>query len=115
MSMCRPSPGCSVTEPPTMRPGFWIKRRIEYAVTLLPQPDSPTTASVPPRFRLKLAPSTARSSPSSVLNTVRRSFTSSSRSLVGLAAIGIRRVAQPVAEEVEAQHHGDDEAAGHEQ
>ena len=38
--------------PPTMRPGgLATRRRIDSAVTLLPQPDSPTTPSVSPRLQ----------------------------------------------------------------
>jgi hypothetical protein len=47
------------------------------AVTLLPQPDSPTMPSVRPRSRLKSTPSTARTSPASVSKTVVRPRTSS--------------------------------------
>ena len=47
--------------PPTMRPGGWgISLRIESAVTLLPLPDSPTTASVSPALTSNDTPSTAR-------------------------------------------------------
>src|SRR3954471_8618655 len=48
------------------------------AVTLLPQPDSPTMPRVRPRSRLKSTPSTARTSPSSESKTVVRPRTSSS-------------------------------------
>ena len=34
-------------------------RRMVWAVLVLPQPDSPTRASISPRARLKLTPSTA--------------------------------------------------------
>jgi hypothetical protein len=66
-------------EPPTMRPGGQaISRRIDIAVTLLPQPDSPTTASVSPASTWIDTPSTARVMPSRVKNQVRRSWISSS-------------------------------------
>jgi len=42
------------------------RRRIDCAVTLLPQPDSPTTASVSPGAMEKDTPSTARTTPSRV-------------------------------------------------
>jgi hypothetical protein len=45
-------------------------------VTLLPQPDSPTIASVSPFSTLNEMPSTAWTMPSSVLNEVLRSLTS---------------------------------------
>ena len=40
--------------------GSGMRRRIEFAVTDLPQPDSPTMASVSPSFTSKDTPSTAR-------------------------------------------------------
>ncbi len=43
-----------------------MRRRIESDVTLLPQPDSPTTASVSPGYTAKDTPSTARTMPSRV-------------------------------------------------
>ena len=44
-----------------MRPGgCGISFRIDSAVTLLPLPDSPTTASVSPAFTSNDTPSTAR-------------------------------------------------------
>ena len=50
-----------------MRPGGLGSRpMIDSAVTLLPQPDSPTIASVSPASTEKLTPSTAGNSPSSV-------------------------------------------------
>src|SRR5437868_10972202 len=54
---------------------------IESAVTLLPQPDSPTMPSVRPRSSRRLTPSTARTSPCSPRNEVWRLLTSS-RALV---------------------------------
>ncbi len=75
----RPS-GCSFTRstfpvaaaqqdlPLTIRPGRSTIRRIERAVTLLPQPVSPTMPSVCPGGTSKLAPSTARVVPSSATN-----------------------------------------------
>ena len=44
----------------------------ESAVTLLPQPDSPTMPSVSPAAIEKLTPSTARVTPSSAKKYVRR-------------------------------------------
>src|SRR5688572_17104254 len=74
----RSSPSSS-TSPPAMRPGGCGTRpMMESAVTLLPQPDSPTMPSVRPRCRLKSTPSTARTSPRSVAKCVRSPRTSSS-------------------------------------
>ena len=50
------------------------------AVTLLPEPDSPTIPSTSPRASSKLTPSTARTIPSSVANWTFRSLTSIRRS-----------------------------------
>ncbi len=47
-------------------------RRIEWAVTLLPQPLSPTSPSVSPRLMLRETPSMARTLPSSVRKPTRR-------------------------------------------
>jgi hypothetical protein len=50
-----------------MRPGgIAISFRIDMAVTVLPQPDSPTTQSVSPLLIAMSTPSTACSMPSSV-------------------------------------------------
>jgi hypothetical protein len=43
---------------------------MESAVTDLPEPDSPTIATTSPRFTLKLTPSTARTVPRDVANSV---------------------------------------------
>jgi len=48
------------------------------AVTDLPDPDSPTTASTSPRRISKLTPLTARTVPASVAKLVRRFFTDNS-------------------------------------
>src|SRR5688500_12559666 len=79
--------GYSRTDPPTISPGGWINRRIEYDVTLLPQPDSPTSARICPRFIVKETPSTARTSPSSVREWVRRSRTSRRMSPSGVSPV----------------------------
>src|SRR6185503_18815950 len=61
----------------TMRPGgCGTSPMMLSAVTLLPQPDSPTIPSVRPRSSLKSTPSTARTSPASVSKTVRSPLTS---------------------------------------
>ena len=53
--------------PPTIRPGGSATRRsTDSAVTLLPQPDSPTTPSVSPIRTVKETPSTARTTPAAV-------------------------------------------------
>src|SRR5438874_2341935 len=71
------------------------------AVTLLPQPDSPTSASTSRPDTSKLAESTASTGPSSVRKRTVRSRTRST------ALPGVQRVAQPVPEQVqrERQRH----------
>src|SRR5437867_3345194 len=64
-----------------MRPGgVGISRMMLSAVTLFPEPDSPTMPSVSPRLMWKSIPSTARTTPSSVKKYVFSPLTSSSRS-----------------------------------
>ena len=72
-----------------MRPGGdGISRNIESAVTLLPQPLSPTIAKVSPGMTWNETPSTARTTPSRVKNQVRRSATSRSGSIRAAGAFG---------------------------
>ena len=52
--------------PPAIRAGSSSSRMMDLAVTLLPDPDSPTMPSVSPGRRSKLTPSTARTMPASV-------------------------------------------------
>ena len=67
---------------PAIRPGgSGIRRRIELAVTDLPQPLSPTTASVSPSPTWNETPSTARLTPSGVRKWVCR-FSTSSRAML---------------------------------
>ena len=76
-----PSTSCpsNTIRPLSIRPvGEATSRSTDSAVTLLPQPDSPTMPSVPPAGRSKLTPSTAGTTPSSVWKYVRRSCTESS-------------------------------------
>jgi hypothetical protein len=67
--------------PATMRAGGMARSFITVsAVTLLPQPDSPTTPSVSPRSSAKSTPSTACTIPSSVAKCVFSPRISSRRS-----------------------------------
>jgi hypothetical protein len=79
--------------PPTMRPGSGTRRRIDSAVMVLPQPDSPTTPSVSPSSTCRLTPSTARTVPREVANWVCRSSTRSSV-VTGACAGRARRAAR---------------------
>src|SRR5215469_15084996 len=75
--------------PEAIRPGGrGINPMIESAVTLLPQPDSPTMPSVRPGLSEKLTPSTARNSPLSVSKYVARFLTSRSERAVAAPAPG---------------------------
>src|SRR5215813_370521 len=95
--------------PATMRPGGdAMSLRMESEVTLLPQPDSPTTASVSPTDTENETPSTARTTPSRVKKCVCKSSISSSG--LGLAIglhvaskAGIERIAHAVAQEIDRQ------------
>src|SRR5260370_11019062 len=55
-----------------------MRPMIAIAVTLLPEPDSPTIPTISPGLTVKETPSTARTTPSSVRNETWRSRTSSS-------------------------------------
>ena len=79
-------------EPATMRAGSSSRFMIDLAATLLPEPDSPTMPSVSPRCSVKLTPSTARTTPASVKNQVRRSLTRSKRFVPALPVAGLRMV-----------------------
>src|SRR5262245_32379191 len=69
--------------PPTIWPAGAATRRItERALTDLPHPDSPTSATVSPARTSHETPSTARTTPAEVVNWVWRSLTSS-RTLIG--------------------------------
>src|SRR4051812_15124737 len=81
------------TSPPWIRPGgCGTSRMIESAVTLLPQPDSPTMPSVRPRATLKSTPSTARTSPCSPANEVRSPRTSMRFSVPGNLFLDARAI-----------------------
>src|SRR5687767_1309379 len=81
LALSRSSPSKWIS-PAVMRPGgCGTSPMMLSAVTLLPQPDSPTMPRVRPRSSVKSMPSTARTSPSSDAKCVRR-FLTSSRLLV---------------------------------
>src|SRR5215468_1905958 len=105
--------------PAVMRPGLSTSCRIARMVTLLPQPDSPTTPSTWPGMTSKLVPSTARTRPSSRANETLRSRTESRGAWLELTAasmaVGVGGVAQAVPHQVEGEHGHDDDQAGNEQ
>src|SRR5438105_4800620 len=123
--IARTSRPSNLISPATIRLGSSRRRIRESAVTLLPDPDSPTMPSVSPAATEKLTPSTARTTPASVKKYVLRSRTSSTvrpacgaRSASGAgssafiatpsspARLGIEPVADAVAEKVETEHDG---------
>src|ERR1700694_1335126 len=59
----------------------------ESALTLLPQPDSPTRPSASPSPSVKDTPLTALTTPSWVKNCVRRSVTSSSGRFIEVSSV----------------------------
>src|SRR5947207_25612 len=97
--------------PAVIRPGSGTSLRIESAVIVLPQPDSPTMPSVSPASMCSETPSTARTTPREVKNCVCRSSTCSriwpnlTPELLWLALhTRVERVAQPVAHKREREH-----------
>src|SRR5438105_6739355 len=90
--------------------GSGISRISDIEVTDLPQPDSPTMASVSPSLTWKDTPSTARLMPLGVRKWVWRFSTSSNAigiSLETSEALGharIERIAKAVAEQVHGEH-----------
>src|SRR3978361_643410 len=102
-SSSRPSSSVpsSVTEPPTMRPGgVATSRMIDSAVTLLPQPDSPTTPSVSPRRAWEDTPPTALTTPAPPLCAPRRVC----HPVAGLAHAGRGKKLRP--QVVDLEHEG---------
>src|SRR5438874_5790096 len=92
--------------PSTIRPGRSTILKMDRAVTLLPQPLSPTMPSVAPGAMSKLTPSTAFTRPSSCEKCVFKFRTDSS-----LPSIRIRGVPESNAQIVEG-HHDDDHGHG---
>src|ERR1043165_2096821 len=74
------------TSPPVIRPGGATRRMIDIAVTLLPQPDSPTRATASPLRTSNETLSTACTAPSGVRNDVRSLRTERSASPAGVSA-----------------------------
>src|SRR6476469_4664702 len=105
-SCCSGVSGSTSTRPEAIRPGRSISRRIARAVTLLPQPLSPTTPSTLPAWRSRVTPSSARTAPVSWTKSTTRSRTDNAwRAEFTGSTIGICGIAHPIAEEVEGQNH----------
>src|ERR1700693_2041488 len=110
-SVCDPSTRVRTIAPSTMRPGRSTIRRIDCAVTLFPQPLSPTMPSVFPGETSNDAASTALVVPSSWKKLVRKLLTGRSSVVSccsGLLEVGIGRIPYPVAHEVEREDRDDD-------
>src|SRR6202030_2144008 len=87
-------------------------------VWLLPDPDSPTTPTVSPSAIAKDTSLTALTSPSGMVKRVLRFLTSSSATMLNnpcSTVLGVEGVAQPVADEVEAEQGGGEENGGEHQ
>src|SRR5262245_29407456 len=82
---------------------------------LFPEPDSPTMPTHSPSAMSKLTPFTACTVPSGVANVMSRFFTERTGSAMRLAVLGVERVAQTVADEVEAKQRQRHEARGENQ
>ena len=85
------------------------------AVTDLPQPDSPTRPSVSPRSSEKLTPRTASAGPRLVLSRTRKIVDFDQRRCCRSSPLPrqprIEQIAQPVAQQIEAQHRDRDRNA----
>src|SRR6266550_2953844 len=102
----------NIAVPLTIRPGGWGIRPSSASVeTLLPEPDSPTIPSVSPGKSSYETPSTAWTIPSSVLNSTTRSLIARSGSGTHPPLLGIERVPEAVADEVDAKDDGHDRQA----
>ena len=89
-------------------------RAARATVTLLPQPDSPTIPSVSPGAMSNEIPLTAWIVPREVQNSTRRSSTDRRAPLWPLgptAELRVERLAQAVADQVEAEHRDHDRSA----
>src|SRR5262245_37955717 len=106
LSSAAPTSSCplSLMEPATIRPGGSIRPRIERPVTVLPEPDSPTSPITTPRSSETSTPSTAAITPPPGKKWALSSPTSSTAVSV-LLLLGfearVQQVAQPVADQVD--------------
>src|SRR5439155_20720750 len=110
------SRSCHRMRPAVIRPGgIAISFNVDSAVTVLPQPDSPTTPNVSPRATVRSTPSTARTVPSSVWNSVRKPWISSKGGAAGPVnsqhRARVEPIAQPIADKIDRQHGQKDRRA----
>src|SRR5215468_1808434 len=91
------------------RPGNSTSPIAANAVTLLPEPDSPTQPTTSPASTDKSTPSTAISGCASLPNSTRSfSISSSAISVLSSLELGIECVAQSVAHQIEGKHGDQD-------
>ncbi|MNQ63942.1 hypothetical protein D3C85_783420 [compost metagenome] len=90
----------SSTDPPAKRPGASSKPITALPMVDLPAPDSPTTPRISPFSRASDTPSTATSVPRRLGNSMRMS-SMFNRAMTSSAQLGVERVAQPVAQQVD--------------
>src|SRR6185503_14087718 len=109
--MARRSRPSKVSRSAVTRPGKGTRPIIASMEMLLPEPDSPTTPRISPASRSRLTSSTARSTPPMVGKRTQRLRISTS-AMDSPLQLGIERVAQPVAEQVEGEHRDQDDEAG---
>src|SRR2546423_7019066 len=87
--------------------GCGIRPRIDIVLTLLPEPDSPTIPSVSPGYTSYVTPSTAWTTPSSVVKWTARSRIERTGSGTYAALGGVEGVPESVADEVDAHDDRD--------
>src|SRR5262249_57169079 len=93
------------------RPGNGTKPIAASMVTLLPDPDSPTTPRICPSSSSNPTSSTAWSMPLAVGNRTLKLRISSS-AMTSLLESGIERIAQSIAEQIAGQHRHEDHEPG---
>src|SRR5262245_48075421 len=104
----------SSARPPIRLFAAGTRRSSESAVTVLPEPDSPTIASVSPAWRPNARSLTAGSQPVAPRNEVVNPCTDRTGSMSDFVLqLGIDGIAQAVAEQVEREDHEQDRDARH--
>src|SRR5262249_59055172 len=96
---------------PVMRPGGGTSPRQASAVIDLPLPDSPTSPNTSPLAVDRVQPRTACTVRSRPGNSTRRSLTSSRSAVTASVArlmLGIERVADAIADQVDGEHRDED-------
>src|SRR5512133_1277494 len=94
---------------------------MDWVMTLLPLPDSPTIATISLRAISKFTPRTACTSPAYVLKETLKSFISRMLLLImrsvchSVPQFGIERIAQPIADQLEGKHGQADHHTGQKQ